>query len=244
MKLKGKVVLVTGGAKRIGETIALTLAKAGAHLAITYRTSRKEADHTISELKKHGSKALAIYVDLSSAEDAKRAIDEVVNCYGRLDVLVNNAANFIRKPFRELTEADFNESIDVNLKGPYLFSIAAGKVMLKQKRGKIVNLADWAGLRPYPNYLPYCVSKGGVITLTKALAVSLAPYVQVNAVLPGPVLLPEDFSKSARQKIIKETPLRRIGSPEDVAEAVRFLIEGSDFITGALLPVDGGRLIA
>ncbi len=227
----------------MGKVIALTLAKRGANIAITYKTSKKEADATVSQIRKMGREAIAIYADLVSCVDAQNVIDEVLARFKRLDVLVNNAANFLKVPFEQLTEKDFDESIDINLKGPYLFSVAAGKVMLKRKTGKIINIADWAGIRPYKNYLPYCVSKGGVITLTKALAKSLAPHIQVNAILPGPVLLPEDFSQAARKKIIEETPLKRIGSPKDVAEAIQFLVE-SDFITGAILPVDGGRLIA
>ena len=244
MKLKGKVVLITGAAKRVGKAVALHLARSGANIAITYRSSEKEANQAISQIKKFGVRAAAFYADTSSQSNVESVMQNTLRQFKHLDVLINNAANFLRVPFAELTEEDFNDSIDTNLKGPYLFSIAAGKVMLKQKSGKIINIADWAGERPYKNYLPYCVSKGGVITLTKALAKSLAPYVQVNAISPGPILLPDEFSAAERRKIIEETPLKRIGSPQDIAEAIRFLIEGSDFITGAVLPVDGGRLIA
>lgn len=243
MNLKNKVILVTGGAKRVGNAIALTLAKAGAHIIITYRTSEKEAKKTVSKIQKIGRKGLAISADMTSESDAHFVISEVVQKFKRLDVLVNNAANFIKIPFEKLTGQDFDDSIDVNLKGPYLFSIAAGKVMQKQKSGKIINIADWAGIRPYKNYIPYCVSKGGVITLTKALAKSLAPHVQVNAILPGPVLLPENFDPAEKKKIIEATLLKRLGSPEDIAHSIQFLIE-ADFVTGAILPVDGGRLIA
>ena len=244
MKLKNKVALVTGGAKRVGREIALTLAEAGANIVITYRSSAQEANRTVSEIKKRGVRAQALQVEVSSGAEVDRAVRAVVDQFGRIDILINNAANFLRVPFDELSERDFEASINPNLKGSYLFSIAAGKIMSKQKSGKIINIADWAGLRPYKNYLPYCVSKGGLITLTQALAKSLAPHVQVNAILPGPVLLPDDMSARERKKIIDETPLKRLGSPKDIAAAVRFLIEGSDFITGALLPVDGGRLIA
>ncbi len=244
MTLNDKVTLITGGAKRAGKQIALTLAKSGSHIVITYRKSKGEAKRAIEEIKGYGVESLALFAEASSSSDAHNVIAAVLKKFGRLDILVNNAANFFRVPFKRLTERDFDVAINTNLKGPYLYSVAAGKVMLKQKAGKIINIADWAGLRPYKNYLPYCVSKGGVITLTKALAKSLAPHVQVNAILPGPILLPEKLSAREKRKIIEETPLKRIGSPQDIAEAVRFLIEGSDFITGACLPVDGGRLIA
>jgi NAD(P)-dependent dehydrogenase (short-subunit alcohol dehydrogenase family) len=116
--------------------------------------------------------------------------------------------------------------------------------MQKQGRGKIINIADWSGIRPYKNYLPYCISKAGVIALTKALALELSPTIQVNCICPGPILLPENFGEEEREAVIQETPLARLGSPEDVAAAVLFFVQGSDFVTGAVLPVDGGRLIA
>ncbi len=244
MKLKESVIVITGGAKRIGKHVALYLAEHGAHIVITYQTSEREAKQTVSTIQRIGVKAEAFYANTSSQADIQAVVHNTLKRFKRIDVLVNNAANFFRVPFEKLAEKDFDDAIDVNLKGPYLFSVAVGKVMLKQKKGKIINMADWAGLRPYKNYIPYCISKGGVITLTKALAKSLAPHVQVNAILPGAVLLPDDFSKKERAAVIQETPLKRIGSPQDIAEAIRFLIEGSDFITGALLPVDGGRLIA
>lgn len=244
MKLNGKTVLITGGAKRVGKQIALTLAQSGADVAITYKTSAREAAQAVAELGKLGVRSIAYQTDVSHERDVKRTVADVLKDFGRIDVLVNNAANFIKVPFERLSEKDFDEAIGTNLKGPYLFSVAAGKIMLAQKSGKIINIADWAGIRPYRDYLPYCVSKGGVITMTKALAKSLAPHVQVNAIMPGPVLFPENFGELEREKIIKATPLKRMGSPQDIAESVRFFIEGSDFITGAILAVDGGRLIA
>ncbi|MBI4388361.1 MAG: SDR family oxidoreductase [Candidatus Omnitrophica bacterium] len=243
MKLSGKIVLITGGARRVGRHIALDLAKQGAHIAMTYQTSEREANQTVSAIRKIGVRAAAFYTNVSWEADVQSTVHQVLQKFKRIDVLINNAANFLRVPFSQLTGKDFDDSINVNLKGPYLFCGAVGKVMLKQKRGKIINMADWAGLRPYKNYIPYCVSKGGVITLTKALAKSLAPYVQVNAILPGAILLPKGFNRKERETIIRETPLKKIGSPDDIAQAVQFLIEGSDFITGVLLPVDGGRLI-
>lgn len=244
MKLKGKVVLITGGAKRVGRQIALTLAASGAHVAITYRTSEQESRQTVSEIRKLGVRAAAYRAEASLEQDVQQVMRGILKDFKRIDILVNNAANFLKVPFEKLTGKDFDNAVNTNLKGPYLFSVAVGKMMLKQKSGKIVNIADWAGIRPYKEYLPYCVSKGGVITLTKALAKSLAPYVQVNAIMPGPVLFPEDFGEDEREKVIQATPLKRIGSPSDIAESVRFFIEGSDFITGAILAVDGGRLIA
>ncbi len=244
MELKDRIVLVTGGAKRVGRSIALALAKRGAHVVITYRSSQSEAEQVTQEILSMGRKTLAIKADAMRAADVTAAVQQVIKTFGRLDVLVNNAAAFPKTPWAALNEKVWDETLDANLKGPFLFAKAAGDQMKAQRSGKIINLADWAGERPYKNYLPYCVSKAGVIALTKALALELAPDVQVNAVAPGPVLLPEDIDEHEQKGVIAATPLRRIGSPEDVASAVIFLVEGSDFITGAVLPVDGGRLIA
>jgi NAD(P)-dependent dehydrogenase (short-subunit alcohol dehydrogenase family) len=244
MDLTNRVALVTGGARRVGRSISLALAGKGAHVAVTYRTSEREAEQLLRELHGLGRTALAVKADAGRASDAKAAVRTVVKRFGRIDILINNAAIYPRTPWTTLNETVWDETLATNLTSPFLFAKAAGDRMLKQGAGKIINIADWAGERPYQHYLPYCVSKAGVIALTKALALELAPAVQVNAVAPGPVLLPEGSSAAFRRAVIKATPLKRIGSPEDVANAVVFLLEGSDFITGALLPVDGGRLIA
>lgn len=244
MDLTNRAALVTGGAKRVGRSIALALARRGAHVAFTYHTSRREAERLVRELTALGGQALAVKADVGRAADVKAAVRSVVKTFGRIDILVNNAAIYPRTPWASLDDTVWDETLTTNLKGPFLFAKAAGDRMLAQGGGKIINIADWAGERPYKHYLPYCVSKAGVIALTKALALELAPSVQVNAVAPGPVLLPKGVSAALKKAVIAATPLRRIGSPEDVANAVVFLLEGSDFITGALLPVDGGRLIA
>jgi pteridine reductase len=244
VELVGSIALVTGGAKRVGRTIALALARRGAHVAFTYQSSRQEAKSLVRELTALGGKSLVVKADLRRAADAQGAVRAVVKNFGRIDVLINNAAIYPRTPWAKLDEKTWDEILTTNLRGPFLFAKAAGDRMLKQGGGKIVNLADWAGERPYKDYLPYCISKAGIIAMTKALALELAPTVQVNAVAPGPVLLPKDITAAGRRAVIAATPLRRIGSPQDIANAVVFLLEGSDFITGALLPVDGGRLIA
>jgi len=244
MDLTNGVALVTGGARRVGRAIALALARRGAHVAFTYRTSRREAEDLLRELAAIGGRSLAVKADAGRSADAKTAVQKVVKTFGRIDILINNAAIYPRTPWSKLNEKTWDEILTTNLRGPFLFAKAAGDRMMAQGAGKIINIADWAGERPYKHYLPYCVSKAGVIAMTKALALELAPTVQVNAVAPGPVLLPEDVSAAEKRAIIAATPLHRIGSPEDIANSVVFLLEGSDFITGALLPIDGGRLIA
>src|SRR3990172_571083 len=214
MDLNGRVALVTGGAKRVGRVIAWALAQRGAQVAITYQRSQRDADAFVKEMETAGRKALAVRAEATRAAEVTAAVDRVVTQFGRIDILINNAAIFSRTPWAALDEAAWDQAIDVNLKGPFLFAKAAGDRMKAQGSGKIVNIADWAGERTYRHYLPYCVSKAGVVALTKGLALELAPHVQVNAVAPGPVLLPEGMSEEERARVIAATPLRRIGSPE------------------------------
>ncbi len=243
MKIEGSVALVTGSAKRVGRVLAGELARRGARLAIHYNTSRSEALELGAELKaRHGTESAVFKADLGRAKDAAGLARLIRRRFGRLDILVNSASVYKRTPFGEVSEADWDEHLDVNLKGPFFLSQAAGLMMREAGRGKIVNIADWAGLRPYPGYAPYCASKAGLICLTQSLAKALAPEVQVNAVLPGPVLLPEDVGAKEREAIRNATLVKRIGSPADVAAAVIYFVE-QDFVTGASLPVDGGRLI-
>ena len=244
MNLKQRVVLVTGGAIRVGKSLATALAGRGAHVAITYNHSAREAAETVASLKHFGVGALAIRADLSRSADAKRAVNAVAKHFGRLDVLVNSAANFDRVSFGKLTERDWDRAIDTNLKGPFLCALYASRLMQKQGGGKIINIADWAGVRPYRDYLPYCVSKAGVIGLTKALAKELAPDIQVVAVAPGPVLPPSAMNAKQRERVSQRVPLKRWGTPQDIANTVLFLIEGTDFMTGSTVFVDGGQLIA
>ncbi len=244
MELKGKTAFVTGGAKRIGRSISLRLARGGANVVVNYHTSAQEARSLLTEISRLGVKGIALRGDVSVSKDVNGMVAAAVKEFGSIDILVNNAASFPKTPFDKLTEADWDTTLATNLKGPFLCSKAVGDLMLKGKGGKIINIADWAGIRPYVDYMPYCVSKAGVIALTKALAITLAPKVQVNAIAPGPIMLPEDLTDAERKEVFAKTPLKRTGSPEDIANAVAFLVEGSDFMTGAIIPVDGGRLIA
>ncbi|MEO0249751.1 MAG: SDR family oxidoreductase [candidate division WOR-3 bacterium] len=243
MEIKGSGILITGAAKRVGKAIALAAARRGGHVVITYNQSQEAAHQTLSEITALGVKACALRADITRVSEIEVMVKQATEFLGRLDVLVNNASVFFRTPFQMISEEEWDLNFNVNLKGTFFCAKFAAEVMLQQGGGKIINIADWAGFRPSVNYIPYCVSKAGVIALTKGLAKTLAPTIQVNAVAPGPVLLPEDYGEEEKQKIIQGTPLQRIGSPEDIAQAVLFLIEGSDFITGHTLVVDGGRLI-
>ncbi|MFH1018912.1 MAG: SDR family oxidoreductase [Pseudomonadota bacterium] len=243
MDLQGKVALVTGGAKRVGRTIALALASKGCHVGFSYNTSKSEAKDTLAEIRNLGVKADSVRGDISRPADIKKIVRDVETHLGPIDILINSASIFERTPWPEIQEKTWDRHLTVNLKAPFLMAREVAPGMVRRGRGKIVNIVDWATERPYKHYLPYLVSKAGLVCLTKALARELAPAVQVNGVAPGPVLLPEAMTDSERQAILKATPLRREGSPTDVANAVLFLVEGTDFATGTILHVDGGRLI-
>lgn len=243
MDVQGKVALVTGSGIRVGRAIALALAGRGMHLAIHYHTSAEPAAGAVAEARSLGVEAEAFAADLGDTGQIRGLIDAIDARWGRLDVLVNSAAIFPRTPWNEIDEATWDRTIDVNLKAPFFTAWHAAGLMRRGGGGKIVNIADWAGLRPYPHYLPYVVSKGGIVTMTKAMAKELAPEITVNAVAPGPVMLPEDFDQEAAERIRRATPLKRLGSPDDIAAAVVFLVAMTDFVTGHVLVVDGGRLI-
>lgn len=236
MNLKNKTVLVTGAGKRVGREIALALAKRGANIVVHYNTSAGDARKLVSEIKALGVNSLAVKADQTNARQVRAAVAKA----GKIDVLVASAAVYRRTPFAKLTEADWDFHIDANLKGPFLWSLEVSRAM---RTGKIILFADWAAIRPYRQYLPYLVSKAGVICMTKGLAKELAPRIQVNAIAPGPVLLPEDFPAAERRQVIDATLVKRLGSPEDIVNSVLFLLEGSDFMTGHTLVVDGGRLL-
>ena len=242
MKLSGKTALVTGAAKRVGKEIALALAGNGAHILLHYNTSKEEAEKTAAEIKSKKVNCTLVQADLAKESDLHKMIHGVLDQSQSMDILVNSASLFYKTPLEHLQNTDWDKLMATNLKAPFILSKAFGQHMAQRNGGKIINIADWSGFRPYKNYLPYCVSKGGLITLTKALARDLAPKVQANAVAPGPVLLPEDMPEEERKKAIEKTVLGREGDPKDVANAVVFLCE-NDFINGTVLPVDGGRSI-
>lgn len=240
MKLKNSTVVITGG-KRIGRVVALALAEKGANIVLTYRTSKTDIEKTAKLIQKKKVKTLVVKTDVSKNEDVKNLVKLTLQKFKKIDILINMASIFPRIPFKQIKEKDFDMNIDANLKGAFLCSKHFGEVMLRQKHGKIINLADAAVERPYLNYMPYLVAKGGVVTLTKVLAKELAPYIQVNCISPGPILLPEGMSKARIKKIINSVLLKRLGSPDDIAATVLYLIEGTDFVTGIVIPVDGGK---
>ena len=242
MELKGKVALVTGAARRIGRAIALELAAHGATVAAHYRTSQAEADAVVAEIAAHAGKAQTLRANLEHVAEIEQMVSEILGSFGRIDILVNSASVFAPTPLAEITERDWDANLDTNLKGPFFLSKFAGAAMRRQGAGKIINLGDWAGIRPYKDYLPYSVSKSGLIGLTKALAKELAPQVQVNCIALGMVMPPENYTKEEVERLVSRTPTKKIGTPEDVARAVVFFCE-TDFATGSVLTLEGGRLL-
>ena len=238
-ELTGKAALVTGGAVRVGRAIALALAAAGCDVAIGYRSSGAEARATVGDLARLGVRAVALRADLADPVAARGLVSRAAQRLGRLDLLVNSAALFVRTPFAATTPAQFDRLIAVNLRGAFFCAQAAARSM-GRRGGRIVNIADVGATRAWPAYIPYGISKAGILMLTRGLAVALAPRIQVNAVGPGVVLLPEGFAADAGRRLAARIPMGRHGRPEDVAAAVRFFATCPDYITGQILYVDGG----
>ena len=242
MELIGKTALVTGAAKRVGRGIALGLAAKGVNIVLHYNGSQTDAQKTSVEITALGAKCILIGADLSEVGDIQKMLGELKKKSVVIDFLVNSASLYFKTPVATANEEQWDELMSVNLKAPYLLSVALGREMAKGKGGKIINIADWSGFKPYKDFMAYCASKGGLITLTKSLARDFAPKVDANAVAPGPVLPPPDMSDAEKEAVAKTTALERWGKPEDIANAVTFLLE-SDFVNGIVLVVDGGRSI-
>jgi pteridine reductase len=238
--LPGRVALVTGSAKRLGRAVALRLAEEGADIVIHYRASGAAAQSAVAEIEKLGRRAVAIGADLLVVSEIKRLFDETAKHFGRLDILVNSAANFLPASIISTTEGIWDASLDSNLKAPF-FCAQAAAPLLKRTKGMIINFADTGGLLGWPGYIPHSVSKAGVVMLTKVLAKALAPEVRVNAIVPGTITMPGD-PPEWESDFIKVAPIGRSGTPSDITDAVLFLVH-SNFVTGQILVVDGGRTL-
>ncbi|MBI2956143.1 MAG: glucose 1-dehydrogenase [Acidobacteria bacterium] len=235
--LQGQVGVVTGGARRIGRAIALRLAEAGARVVVNYNTSEAEAQATVEEIERRGSQGLMVQADVSRPAEAERLIAAAAERFGGVDILVNNAGIYAPYDWDKITEADWDRFLDTNLKAQFFCAQAAARRMKARGRGTIVNLASIGGLRPWPSYIPYCVSKAGVIMLTRCLARALGPGIRVNAVAPGAIQFP---GEEPDQSYIRKAPLQRTGTADDIARTVLFLCTQAEFITGQVFVVDGG----
>jgi pteridine reductase len=243
VELRGATALITGGAHRLGRDIGLSLAEAGADVAFTYLSSGSAAEETRAAIAARGVRALAVRADAADDRQIAQAVAQVGAVFPRLDLWVANAGVFRRTPLDTVTERDWDDMLRLNFATFLVPSRHIGPLMRRQGAGCIVALADVAALRPWADYIPYCVAKRAVVALVQELAGRLAPQVRVNAIAPGPVLFPDDFPARARAREIARTRLRRAGSPRDISAAVRYLA-GNDYVTGTVLPVDGGRLLA
>ena len=244
--MQGKVVLITGGAKRVGAAICRRMHAAGANLMLHYRASAGEARLLQAELNGARADSVAlIQADLLDLKAMPSLVEQTVQRFGRLDALVNNASSFYASPIGEITAAVWDDLMGTNLRAP-LFLAQAAAPTLRKSQGAIVNIADIHADRPLKNYVVYSVAKSGLVALTRSLARELAPEVRVNAVAPGPILWPDDasFDEVSRQRIISHTLLKREGSPDDIARTVHFLLADATYMTGETINVDGGRHIA
>ena len=232
--LDGKVVAVTGAARRIGRAIALELAGRGARIAVHYRNSRSDALRTAARCNGRAFRA-----DLSRVGQIRTLFEEVWQTYGRLDGLVNNAAVFRAVDPLAATEEDWDSMHDVNLKGTFFCCQQAARLMRRGDGGRIVNISSLGGIRPWAKHVPYCTSKAGVLMLTRGLAKALAPDIAVNSVAPGVIHFGDDMSEDVAH-LVRITPMQRHGTGREIAEAVRFLMEGPSFVTGQTVAVDGG----
>jgi pteridine reductase len=242
MELDGRVALVTGAGRRLGRAMAAALADRGMALAIHHHASSTGAHELRDEIVAAGGRAVCFEADLTDAHAARALPVRVVAEFGRLDVLVNSAAVMHRLAFEETTPEQWDAVHDLNLRAVFFCTQGAAPA-LRAAGGKVVNLADLAGLEAWPGFAAHSISKAGVVMLTKVLALRLAPEVTVSAIAPGAVLVPDDYDAEERDRLARATPLRRLGSPSDVISALLYLLEGGDFVTGEVLVVDGGRLI-
>jgi NAD(P)-dependent dehydrogenase (short-subunit alcohol dehydrogenase family) len=240
VEIKDKVAIVTGGAKRVGQVVAKALAEKGANVAFTYRSG--DPAETLAGIQAHGVEGLAVHLDVLEWDRPKAVVDKIVEHFGRVDILVNNASVWQSAPFLEITRKQWETSLGANLTGPFLCAQAVAPTMLEQESGHIVNISDLSAHQTWPRFADHSASKAGLEAMTRVMAAELAPHVRVNAIAPGTILLPDGATDAKRQWAIDNSLLKKVGTPEDVARTVIFMTE-NDFVTGAVYFVDGGRAL-
>jgi NAD(P)-dependent dehydrogenase (short-subunit alcohol dehydrogenase family) len=237
--LAGQTVLITGAAKRLGRAIALTLAEAGADVAITFLRSAREAHETVRDLRKLGVHAACIPCDVTAEKNVKLAVQQTVKDFGGINILINNAANYETVEFEKLTLKQWDAIFATNTRGPFLVSREA-LTHLREREGKIINMGSLGGIQPWASHAHYCSSKAALHMLTRVMAKALAPEIAVNCVAPGMIDLGEKAAAGFMKRMAKQTPMRRNGAADDIAAAVLFFATAPHFITGQILTVDGG----
>jgi len=243
MNLENKVALITGAAHRIGKAIALGLAKEGMKISLHFNQSQEQVNQTLEEIKTLGAEAFAIQGDFADVAQIRNVVKKCHEHFKQIDVLINNAALYFKTPVGETSEPEWDDLLGINLKAPYFCAQYVSDLMKQKKRGKIINITDVAGISPWPEFIPYSASKAGLIAVTKGLAKALAPNIQVNAIASGTILMSEDATEEYKTEIIDSTLLKKLGTPQDIVNAAIFLLKGSDFVTGEVVVVDGGRLL-
>jgi NAD(P)-dependent dehydrogenase (short-subunit alcohol dehydrogenase family) len=239
LPLLGKTALITGGAKRLGRASAIALARSGADVAISFNDSAREAQHTVIDLTSLGVRAFALHCDVTSEQSVKAMVKDAVKELGTIDILVNNAANYETVEFGKITVAQWDAIFASNTRGPFLVTREALK-HLRARKGKVINMGSLGGLIPWPTHAHYCSSKAALHMLTKVMSKALAPEIAVNAVAPGMIDLGEKAAKPFMRRMARITPMKKNGTGEDIAVAVRFFATAPHFITGQILAVDGG----
>jgi pteridine reductase len=239
--LAGRVALVTGAGRRVGRALAVALGARGMHVIVHYNSASAGAEETVRLVVRAGGSGEVMRADLGNTSEAEQLVDQAVAARGALDVLVNSAAVMLRTPLGETSAKDWDAMFALNVRAPYFLSQHAAPA-LRTSRGSIVNIADLAAFETWPGYVPHGLTKAAVVQMTRALARVLAPEVRVNAIAPGVVLLPEGWSDADAERLRATTPLGRLGSPEDVAGAMLFLLDAG-YVTGEVITVDGGRHI-
>jgi len=242
--IRQPVAIVTGGGRRLGRQIALALAENGFATVVNYNESRQGAEQVVKTIRANHGKAIALHADVSQRADVKRLIQRTIKAFGRIDVLVNNAAIFIDATLDEVTDEIWHRTLDINLKSVLLCSQAVMPFMLKRKSGKIINIASIGGLQAWTQHIPYTVSKAGVVMLTKCIAKALAPHVCVNAIAPGTIIIEGEEDSTLEHLPASGIPLKKFGTPSDITSLVLYLATTASYITGQVIPVDGGRSIS
>ena len=232
------VALVTGAAHRVGKALAVGLASSGYDIALHFHSSASKVDEAVDEIREAGGQATLFRADLTAPDAPTQLVRETVQKLGHLDTVVNSAAVMIRMPIGEVTAKDWDAVMDLNLRAPFLIAQEAARHL--PDGASIINIADLAAFETWPGYVPHGVSKSGIVYLTRALARVLAPRIRVNAIAPGTVLMPDDFDEAAAAHLTETTPLRREGTPQDVVQAMLYLLN-ADYVTGETIIVDGGR---